>query len=45
MLFVDLIFQVPRINHKWLSSVVPRREPYHPQIDDEVVFSKLGMLL
>ena len=44
ILFVNFIFHVPRINPKWLSSVVPRRKPFLPQMNDEVVYLKLGML-
>ena len=28
---------------EWLSSVVPQRKPYFPQISDEVVYFKHGM--
>ena len=29
---------------EWLSSVTPRTQPYFPQVGDEVVYFKLGML-
>ena len=28
---------------EWLSSVVPQRKPYFPQISDEVVYFRQGM--
>ena len=34
--------EVP-INPEWLSAVNPRKEPFFPQIGDEVVYCKLGI--
>ena len=36
---------VPHVNPEWLYSVRPRKEPFFPQIEDNVVYSKLGTIL
>ena len=36
---------IPYQPSKWLSTVVPQRKPYFPQISDEVVYFRHGMLL
>lgn len=30
---------------EWLSSVVPRRAPFYPQMGDEVIYFKQGLYL
>ena len=45
--FPNAVHSIPESSQpsEWFTSVVPRRQHFLPQIDDEVVYLRQGMLL